>query len=548
MPLRAPPGDTQRYRAWIRLREPGPIALQRMRRAAGSGRDPPLLSLVVPVSGPAPHLRRCLDSLAVQVHPAWEACAVAGTGAPPEELRLLEDFAGREPRLRVATAVASAASAAANHGLERAHGEWVALLDPAATLAPHAVAELAQVSLARADADVVYSDEDRLDSEGRRTEPVFKPGWSPELFLCVNALGRLCAFRRTLLAETGGLRPDLEGAGEYDLALRLAERARAVVHVPRVLYHRGAPEPAAEAASVRRAVEEALARRGLQGRVEQAGPGVRRVRYAIRGDPLISIVVPTRDRPELLHACLESVTTRSNWRRFELLVVDNGSADPEVGRMLGGLRPPHRVLFDPREFNWAALNNRAARDARGDFLLFLNDDVQVVAPDWMEALAEQAQRPDVAATGAKLLYADGRVQHAGLVLGLEGAVGHAFRLLGRDSPGHLGLAQATRECSAVTGACLMTRRRVFEELGGFDERFRVAYSDVDYCLRGWERGYRVIFVAHALLHHLESATRSGAVPRDAAMLRRRWGDLVARGDPYYNPNLSLEGAGFGLRP
>jgi GT2 family glycosyltransferase len=424
--------------------------------------------------------------------------------------------------------------------LAQARGDLVVPLAAGDELAPRAVAALARRA-ADTGADVVYADEDRIEATGARAAPRFKPDWSPELLLGLDYLGAPVAYRAELVRAAGPWRDP------WDLALRATERAAHVVHLPRVLVHR-AETPPRDAEAERLALADAVHRRGLNATVEDgAAPGTWRVRRAIRGEPFVSMIVPTRDKVHLLRTTIESVEGQSTWRRFEFLVVDNGSVEPETIRYLEELRGRHRVIRHDAAFNWAAMNNLAAREARGDYLLFLNNDVDVIAPGWLEAMLEHAQQPDVGAVGAKLLYPDGRVQHAGVVLGIGGVAGHAFKLLGGDEPGYLGLASVTREVGAVTGACMMSSRAAFEVVGGFDERFRVAFNDVDYCIRLRERGLRVVYTPHALLHHHEQATR-GALhpPEDEARLRTTWHAALAL-DPFYSPHLTHEREDFSVR-
>jgi GT2 family glycosyltransferase len=291
----------------------------------------------------------------------------------------------------------------------------------------------------------------------------------------------------------------------------------------------------------REALQRALRRRGSAGKVVAAGPGLRRTVDDVKGAPLVSLIVPTRDQGGLLRNLLESVDARSSYRRFEVVVVDNGSTEPATLRYLADLELRWRVLRDPRPFNWAALNNAAARKATGEFLVFLNNDVEVVAPGWLEAMLGAAQRPEVGAVGARLLYPDRTIQHAGVIVGLGGIAGHAFKHVPWDATEPLGGPAVPRNWSAVTGACMMVRREVFGALGRFDERLGVAYNDVDFCLRARARGYLVVYTPWATLLHFESATRWRIDPRrNRALFRRCWRDVIRAGDPYYNPNLSLE--------
>jgi O-antigen biosynthesis protein len=539
-----------RYPRWLARREPSraEVALRRRWGGASSG---PVIALVLPVGdATAGVVGRCIRSVIAQLHGGWELRVVAWSPVAPETSRVLEAWEATDGRVRVEVEARGDVADAVGRAVLATDAEWIALIEPTATLAVDALLELARALARDSRLQVVYTDEDEVDSSGRHLNPWFKPSWSPDLFLSQDYVGGLCAIRKALFARAGGLRPGFPRAEAYDLLLRVTEHASRIGHIAKVLYHRDATSPAASPEcdeTEHRAVEAALARRGLAARVTAIAPRRRRVRYALAGAPLVSIVVPTRDRVDLLRTCLTSIAARSTYRSFEVLVVDNGSSDPETIRYLRELPAPHRVLSHEGPFNWSAINNAAVREAKGDQILFLNNDVEVISPEWLEALLEHAQRPSVGIVGAKLLYPNDAVQHAGVIVGIGGFADHAFRRLAASEPGYRGLASVVRNVSAVTGACLMVRRAVFEELGGFDERLRVAFNDIDFCLRARERGYLVVLTPHALLYHHESATRGTLHPRfEYQYMRRRWGEVIAAGDPYYNPNLTLDREDFGL--
>jgi GT2 family glycosyltransferase len=517
--------DDRRYERWVEAHTPTAEALAALRRVARD-HGPPFSIVLRPGAWDGAAAARTLGSLAAQAWASWTLRLPPGA---PAALRAAAGAAlGDEQRVRGAWAPDAA----------DAQDDFVLFLAPGDVLASEALPRLAAEIRRAPDADVLYSDEDTLDATGRRVAPFFKPDWSPRLLLSTPYLGQLVAYRGTLLREVGAAaEPELLDG--YDLALRATERARRIVHVCEVLCHRAdgrADLPTQDLA--RRALESALARRGTPARVEPGGaPAVFRVRYALRGSPLVSIVIPTKDHAALLRACVASVEARSTWRRREIVVVDNGSTRRDAVALLASLSPRCRVVSDPRPFNWAALNNAAAARATGEYLLFLNDDTEVLSGDWIEALLEYAQQDDVGCVGGKLLYPDRTVQHAGLALGI-GVAGHVFRGLPADAPGYHGMAAAVREVSAVTGACLMVRRSVFEAAEGFDERLPVEYNDVDFCLRLGARGLAVVWTPHATLLHHESATRGTLHPLSAEeAMWDRWGAVLAR-DPYYSPHLT----------
>ncbi len=517
----------------------------------------PLFSVLTPVfDTPETWLRRCIESVRAQAYPEWELCLADDGSTRPHVARILSEYGRADPRIRVDFAGRNTGIAAASaRALAMARGEFVALLDHDDELAPHALFEMASRLERDPDLDLLYSDEDKLDPRGAHVDPFFKPGWCPDLLMGMNYVCHLAVYRRSLVEGVGGFRAGFDGSQDWDLVLRVAERTSRIAHVPDVLYHwRMAETSAAASASAKpyaqrsaeRALDEALARRGRPGRVEAIGRGLFRVRYPIDGSPLVSIIIPTRDRVDLLRTCISSILRRSTWPRLEIVVMDNDSREPATLRYLAALESPHRVVRWPGEFNWASVSNAGARHATGEILLFLNNDTRVAEPSWIEAMLEHAQRPEVGAVGATLLYRNGTVQHAGVVLGIRGCAGHAYRFFPRGSPGYMQMARVAREYSAVTGACMMVRRAAFEAAGGFDEAYRVAFNDVDFCLRLRAKGLRNVHTPHAVLYHDESATRGSLdPPEDARRLRDRWQPEIER-DPCYSPHLTRQGEDYGI--
>jgi GT2 family glycosyltransferase len=445
-------------------------------------------------------------------------------------------------------------SAASNAALGLATGEFVALLDHDDELTPEALAEVVRCLNAHPDADVIYSDEDKLEPSGARCDPYFKPDWSPDLFLSYMYMSHLMVVRRSLVEEVGGFRTGFEGAQDYDLLLRLIEKTDRIQHIPRVLYHwRKSPASTAMGGDVkpwaleagRRALEEFSSRNGLDAQVSKGpGPGMYRVRRRVRDNPLVSIVIPTTGTPrahgsDLVAQCLRSLH-KTSWQNFDVIVsADRGNLTEAARGALQGLR--HRVIvYEPRSpFNFSHKVNAAVRETTGTHVVLFNDDLEVIEPDWLTAMLEHSQDPAVGAVGAKLLYPDGRLQHVGMLVGVCGIAAHAFHRQPAASPGYFGSAIVTRNCSAVTAACLMTRREVFDEIGGLEEHLPVDFNDVDFCLRVRRAGHRVVFTPYARLYHHESASfgRRLQNPRELELMRERWGSALDR-DPYYNPNLS----------
>ena len=515
--------------------------------------DGPLVSVIVPVYRPSHwYFVECARSVAAQTYTNWELCLCDDASGDPELTRLIGDLAAKEPRIK-ATAFKKngGISEATNAALELATGELVALLDHDDALEPDALAEVVAAVLEHEDADVIYTDDDKIDAFDRPFQPQFKPDWAPDLLLSYPYLGHLTVIRRSLLEEIGGFRSEFDGSQDFDVMLRATERARRVVHVPKVLYHwrvvSGSAAGDAEAkpwayAASRRAVEDALRRRGIDGRVEN-GPflGSYSVRRHVDSTPSIAVIVPFRDQAALTARCVEHLDATAGHLISELVLVDNGSAEAETRalRKQLGRRRSTRILDYPGPFNWSVINNTAAASCDSDLLLFLNNDVFAEERGWLEAMVEHAVRTDIGAVGARLVYPNGRLQHTGIVLGLGGIAGHVLAGLPVDTIGYGGWDRIVREYSAVTAACMLVRRSVFEEVGGFDETLAIAFNDIDFCLRLRAAGYRVVSTPHAQLVHAESVSRGfSGYSTDYRAFLRRWGWVLRREDPYFNPNLS----------
>jgi GT2 family glycosyltransferase len=517
----------------------------------------PTISLILPVfNSPPEYLRKAIDSVGKQYYTNWELCICDDASTNSGVGELLKEYAAKDGRIKVTFADTNQGIAAAsNSALQLATGEFIGLLDHDDELTPDALLEIV-ATLQETEADLIYSDEDRLDAKGQRTEPAFKPSWSPDLLFSCMYLSHFCVYRKRLVDRLQGFRQGFDGSQDYDLALRYTEETNKIVHIPKILYHwrkvsssasaRPQARPAVIAAG-QRALTEALARRGIQGEVEsETQYGFYRVRRKITGRGRVSILIPTRDGLKHLRHCLDSIQAKTDYRNYEILIIDNGSQNAAMLSYLESLT--HRVMRCEGPFNYSRLNNLAARQASGDYLLFLNDDTEVISGEWLSAMLEQAERAEVGAVGAKLLYKDGRIQHAGIVLGLRGVAGHAHRYAdGFHSKGYLNYPNLIRNYSAVTAACMMMRHQVFDDIGGFDEEnFPVSYNDVDLCLRLNRQGYLITYTPYALLYHHESATRGlRRYPREESFLRGRWANELIS-DKYYNPNLTLRTEDFSV--
>jgi len=559
------------YFLWRQQNELRRGDIERLRDMATVLTYRPLISVIMPTyNTPELYLREAIDSVLAQVYDRFELCIADDASTAPHVRAILEEYAAMDDRIKLVFRPENGHIAhASNSALALASGEFVALFDHDDVLTPDALFENVRVLNAHRDADMIYSDEDKVDDKGHRSNPYFKPDWSPDTFLSRNYVSHLGVYRRSLVLEVGAFRPGFEGSQDYDLVLRIVERTPRIYHIPRVLYHWrihaasvasgvGVKNYAYDAAM--NAIAEAMHRRSEPGRVEMLkdDPGNYVVRYDLKRDWKVSIIIPTRDHAEDLERCLSSIFTKSSYRNFEVVVLDNGSVENDTAVCFAKWRSlePERVKIVPHDvpFNYSEINNYAVQQSSGEIVLLLNNDTEVIARDWIEAMLEQAQRPAVGCVGAKLLYEDDTIQHAGVVMRIGGVAGHSHRFYERDAPGYFHVIKTINNYSAVTAACLMVRREIWDRMGGLDEQLTVAFNDVDFCLRVREAGYRNVYVPHAELYHYESKSRGyDDTPLKIArsigeqqFMQARW-NVASTDDPYYSPHLSLTSEDYSIR-
>ncbi|MBS0630714.1 MAG: glycosyltransferase [Verrucomicrobia bacterium] len=567
------------YATWVRRFDTPDLNRTVTYRARLEGLTPaqrPLISLLVPTyNTPEPWLVKMVESVRAQLYAHWELCIADDASTAPHVRRLLEGFAQRDPRIKLTFRPENGhISAASNTALGLATGEFTALLDHDDELAPHALAEVVLALAAEPRLEFIYTDEDKIDEQGRRFDPYFKPDWNPDLLLGQNYTCHLSVFRTARLRAVGGFRLGYEGSQDWDLTLRATEDLDPALirHIPRVLYHwraiAGSTALSLDAKSnypfiaAEKALADHLARRGIAASLV-AVPGQHwRVQRALPAPaPMVSIIIPTYNAEKLLRVCLGSIIAKTDYPNYEIVVVNNRSDDPSIGSYFTELRATGvRVLDYNEPFNFSALNNFAAREARGALLAFLNNDLEVISPGWLTEMVSQAVRPEIGAVGAMLYYPNDTVQHAGVILGLtgpakrDGVAGHAFKCAPRGAEGQRNRLRLVQDYSAVTAACLVIRREIFHAVGGFNEPdLAVAFNDIDFCLRVRAAGYRNLWTPFAELYHHESASRgaedtpekAARFHREVAYMRRRWGPLLDR-DPAYNPNLTGELEDFSL--
>jgi GT2 family glycosyltransferase len=518
----------------------------------------PLISVLMPVGVPSVlFLDAAIQSVRDQLYPNWELCIAADAVTKPAVHKVLERHCQQDPRIKV---IYCELQNTGNSALELAQGEFIAPFPPTDLLAEQALYCLVDAINQHPDAGLVYSDEDKIDESGQRHDPYFKCALNYELLLAQNSIGHLAAYRTGLVCHLGGFRVGFEACQDYDLALRMIEALQAgqVIHIPRVLYHcrmLAAEDKNKSVASGRKAVAEHLERSGLSAEVMPApeAPALNRVRFACPSpQPLVTIIIPTRDRADLLGMCLDSLIQRTTYTNYQVIIVDNGSVEAATQQLFERL-PKDRfsIRRDESPFNFSALNNKAAHLADGELFCLMNNDIEILTPDWLEEMVSFAVRKDVGCVGARLWYPDGRLQHGGAILGIGGVCGHAQKNLHRGDTGYFSRAVLHQSFSVVTAACLLIRRAVFEEVGGLDEQLSVAFNDVDFCLRVREAGYRNVWTPYAEMNHHESASR-GLEDTPAKQQRfltevdfmlSRWGDTLLT-DPAYSPNLTLEHEDF----
>ncbi len=559
------PQPIDRYDAWLGVNQWNDRARDYLISRLKSCREPlPKISVVMPVYNPQiDFLESAIDSVINQVYPNWELCIADDCSTEFTVAENLKSWVQKDDRIRITFRTENGnISAATNSAAALATGDIILFLDNDDELTPDALGEVALYFASHPATDFLYSDDDKIDTKGRRFAPQFKPEWSPELLLSYMYLGHLCAVRRHIFEQIGGLRIGLEGSQDYDFALRATEISRHVAHLPLVLYHwrtapgstaiSGAAKPASFAAG-QKAIQDALNRRQINGNVAQHAWATKENLGIFAQDfpdngPSVTVIIPTKNQLKLLKACLDSLET-TTYKNYQVAVIDNESDDPKTLEYLKQLNCQVLHIKNPGgKFSFAAINNRAAEQVDSEYVLFLNNDTEVINPRWLSQMVGYAQIPGVGAVGARLLYPDGRIQHAGVIHGLHhGLAGHAFKLMNSENRGYLSQAMVTRNYSAVTAACTITPRQLFLELGGFDEEnFAVAYNDADYGYRLLERGYRCVYCPDAELLHKEGTSRGFTDnPQEVAAFRRKY---AGKKDSFYSPHLSLEDEYFHIQP
>ena len=520
----------------------------------------PIISILMPVYNVDKiWLEKAIDSVLDQIYPNWELCIVDDASTKVHIRSVFDYYQMTDRRIRVRYLTQNQGiSMSTNEALSFASGEFVGLLDNDDELSPDALFEVIKLLNEHPNADMIYSDEDKITVDGIRCEPFFKPDWSPDLFFSHMYTCHFGVYRRSIVDKIGGFRKGFEGSQDYDLVLRFIEKTERIYHIPKILYHwRKIPGSTAEKYDAKdsdtaslKALNEAIKRRSIEGIVEKGlQMGTFRVRRRIVNNPLISIIIPTKDKLEFLTKCIDSINKKTEYPNYEILIVDNKSVESTTKDYLKSIdgKDHCRVVSYDAPFNFSAINNEASKEAKGEILLFLNNDTEVISSEWLSAMLEFAQRKETGAVGAKLIYRNNTIQHAGILLGVGGIANHAFYQFPISKNSYFSQGDVIRNYSAVTGACMMIRKSLFEEMRGFDEvNCPIAFNDVDLCLRLREKGYLNVYTPYAVLYHYEAASRGYKRDPEAEYIKKRWGYLIEN-DPYYNPNLSRDRFDFSLR-
>lgn len=566
------------YGPWYEEHRAKPEELERQRKQSltwenfsGGEESACVFSIAVPVfRTPAKFLCEMIESVRSQSFPFWELCLANADPEDREVAEILERYCREDRRIRVKNLKENKGiSENTNAALAMARGEFVGLLDHDDLLAPDALYEMAARLEKDEGIDVFYTDEDKVTTDlSEHFQPHLKPDFNLDLLRSNNYICHFFVVRREIAERIGGFRPEFNGAQDYDFIFRCTEQAEKIVHIPRILYHwrvhsaSTADNPASKMYAYeagKRAIEGNLERSGVRGVVSlRQDYGFYDVHYPVEGEPLVSILIPNKDQKETLMHCIRSVLETSTWKNLEILIIENNSEREETFACYRELEkdPRIRILTYPgKTFNYSAINNFGVQQAKGEYLLFLNNDIEVITPDWIEQMLGNCQRPEVGIVGAKLYYPDNTIQHAGIIIGIGGIAGHAFLGLARAKSGYLHKASLQMDYSAVTAACMMMKAEAFRKAGGFEEKLTVAFNDVDLCLRTVEQGWLVVYDPHVEMYHYESKSRGAEdseeklrrFQQEIEFMRTRWIRLLKDGDPNYNPNLTLSKWNYSLK-
>ena len=567
--------DISNYQKWIIHNEPASDQLDQLIKQSQKLSYRPKISIITPVWNiDEKWLRLAIESVIKQTYDNWELCIVDGGSINPNIPKILKEYAKKDQRIKVIILTENQGIAQnSNAAFNLATGDYVGFLDHDDKLAPFALYEVVNLLNINKNLSFIYSDEDNIDDKEIRKNPILKTDWSPELFLSCNYLCHFSVIKKSIMDEIGGFHLGYDGAQDYDLFLRVIEKidAKNIAHIPKILYHwRIIPSSVTSSGSAkpyafengRKALSDAMHRRNIaiDGVIDGPWLGSYRILYALIGKPKISIIIPNKDKSEVLKKCITSILDKTIYQNYEIIIVDNQSTEKDTFRYYDTIKNSSKIIildYD-KPFNFSAINNFAATHAEGEYLVFLNNDTEVITPEWLSAMLEHAQQSHVGAVGAKLLYPDNTIQHCGVILGI--GVGHYFHVAGHpwcrhpDQVGYGGRIWTICNYSAVTGACMMMKKEIFDSVGGFDEKLVIAFNDVDLCLKIRSKGFFIVYTPYSQLYHYESLTRGYETTKEKlerflgeiGYVHKKWGDVIDKGDPFYNPNLAVDRGDYAL--
>ncbi len=531
----------------------------------------PLISIVMATyNTPEKYLKKALDSVLDQSYPHWELCIADDASTNNKVRKILKVYAKKDRRIKIVFREENGhISAASNTALSLAAGEYVALMDHDDMLAPNALLEVVKCINRNPEVKLIYSDEDKIDEQDRRYDPHFKSGWNPDMFYSYNYISHLSVIESTVLKTAGGLREGYEGAQDYDLFLRVIEQINdnAICHIEKILYHWRALAGSTAYASKQKPYTANAGLKALNNHFAKKAPCITvihgllpntyKISYPLENEPLVSLIVPTRDGYDILSKCISSILEKTDYKNYEIIIVDNETTDPKTLHYFDMLEQSHshiHVIPYHEAFNYSAINNYAVKKARGEIIGLINNDVEVISQHWLTEMVQHAVRPEIGAVGAKLYYDNDTIQHAGVILGIGGVAGHAHKYFKREEHGYFSRLKIIQNCSAVTGACLVVRKELYEAVGGLDEaHLKVAFNDVDLCLKIMQKGYRNIWTPYVELYHHESVSRGAEddevkqkrFQKEVEYMKKKWGKILKE-DPFYNTNLTKKYENFGL--
>jgi len=557
------------YKKWVLQNEPDEKELKIQKGIKFN--YSPKISIITPVyNTPEIFLIDMMESVINQTYPHWELCIADGGSNKKHIKETLENYKSKDKRIKVKyLSENKGISINSNEGISLATGEFITFLDHDDTLVPFALFEVVKAINENDDVDFIYSDEDKISEDGKkRFDPHFKPDWSPDTLRSYNYPIHLSVFKRDILEQVGYFREGYDGSQDYDIILRVTEKAKKIIHIPKVLYHWRISKFSTAWNQYTKMYAFTSAKKALQEHVERlyidatvmdgSFFGVYRVKYKIENNPLISIIIPNKDHSKDLEKCIKSITKKSSYKNFEIIIIENNSFEQKTFTLYDELKKYGFIKiieWNNKPFNYSQINNFAVKYVSGEILLFLNNDTEVINSDWLECMLEHIIRQEVGAVGAKLYYPDNTIQHAGIIVGVGGVAGHSHKYFPGNSYGYFSRLKIIQNLSAVTGACLMVRKDVFNDIGGFDDKYSLALNDVDFCLKLREQGYVIIWTPYAELYHYESKSRGyentiekkERFKEEIRIFNEKWKDLLAKGDPFYNINLTLEREDFSIK-